>query len=429
MQLLRPGPNARDTGPHMPARRRRKPGVAAAMLGSSLLVTIAACGSDSGSGSSPAPGNATAAAANCGSTPGVTASTITIGDLLPLSGAGVTQRQGWDDGAKARFGLLNDQGGVNHRTITLVTDDDKSTASGSLDSGKDLVENKGVFSILEAPLQDGALDYLKAQGVPDVGWSTADVGAKHDNFFSITGAVIPGVGTTSIAQFIKDQGGKHVADFTVADPQATLSGQLFLKAAQQVGLSVDYTRFNVPFVPGDFTADAQAMVSKNIDSATLAITNNVGIALYKAAKQAGANLKAFVFPNFYDPKAILQVGADVAGTFTGLNAAPFELKLPETLKFQSAMQKYVPSGNVNLLAISGWLAADFTIEVLQKLGDCPTRDAFLTTMRTMAYDGHGVIGSTIKFQQLNTCTWFAKLTATGYEPVGTKAVCGQRVTS
>ncbi|HEV7679161.1 MAG TPA: ABC transporter substrate-binding protein [Candidatus Dormibacteraeota bacterium] len=402
-------------------------GLATTMAGSTLLMGLAACGSSDTNNSATSGGGAAATAATCNS-PGVTASTITIGDLLPLSGAGVTQRAGWDDGVKARFLAVNDAGGVNKRTITLVTDDDKSTASGSLDSGKDLVENKGAFSILEAPLQDGALDYLMAQGVPDVGWSTADVGAKHDNFYSITGAVLPGVASTSIAQFIKDQGGSHVADFTVADPQATTSGQTFIKAAAQVGgLSVDYTRFNVPFVPGDFTADAQAMLSKKIDSATLAITNNVGIALYKAAKQAGVNFKAFVFPNFYDPVAIQQVGADVAGTFTGLNAAPFELNLPETQKFKAAIAKYVPSGKVNLLAMSGWMAADFTIEVLQKLGACPTREGFLSAMKTKTYDGHGAIGTTVQWHQPNLCSWFAKLTATGYQPVGTKPVCGQKV--
>lgn len=402
-------------------------GLATTLAGSTMVLGLAACGSGSNNTTTSGTDTGTGAAAATCNSPGVTASTITIGDLLPLSGAGVTQRAGWDDGVKARFLAQNDSGGINKRTVNVVTDDDKSTASGSLDSGKDLVENKGVFSILEAPLQDGALDYLMSQGVPDVGWSTADVGAKHDNFYSITGAVIPGVSTTSIAQFIKDQGASHVADFTVADPQATTSGQTFIKAAAQVGISVDYTRFNVPFVPGDFTADAQAMLSKHIDSATLAITNNVGIALYKSAKQAGVNFKAFVFPNFYDPVAIQQVGADVAGTFTGLNAAPFELKLPETVKFQAAMAKYMPGGKVNLLAMSGWLAADFTVEVLQKLGGCPTRDAFLSAMKTKTYDGHGTIGSTIKWHQPNLCTWFAKLTATGYQPAGTKAVCGQKV--
>jgi branched-chain amino acid transport system substrate-binding protein len=401
-------------------------GLATTLAGSTMVLGLAACGSGSNNTTTSGTDTGTGAAATCNS-PGVTASTITIGDLLPLSGAGVTQRAGWDDGVKARFLAQNDSGGINKRTVNVVTDDDKSTASGSLDSGKDLVENKGVFSILEAPLQDGALDYLMSQGVPDVGWSTADVGAKHDNFYSITGAVIPGVSTTSIAQFIKDQGASHVADFTVADPQATTAGQTFIKAAAQVGISVDYTRFNVPFVPGDFTADAQAMLSKHIDSATLAITNNVGIALYKSAKQAGVNFKAFVFPNFYDPVAIQQVGADVAGTFTGLNAAPFELKLPETVKFQTAMAKYMPGGKVNLLAMTGWLAADFTVEVLQKLGGCPTRDAFLSAMKTKTYDGHGTIGATIKWHQPNLCTWFAKLTATGYQPAGTKAVCGQKV--
>jgi branched-chain amino acid transport system substrate-binding protein len=398
-----------------------------ALAGSTLLLSLAACGSSNNS-SSGASSTGSNAAASCDS-PGVTKDNITLGILMPVTGAGVTQRAGWDDGVKARLALQNDSGGVNNRKLTSVTGDDKSTAAGSLDAGKDLVENKAAFSILEAPLQDGALDYLQAQGVPDVGWSTADVGAKHSNFFSITGAVLPGTGTTSLAEFIKSQGGQHVANFTVADPQATLAGQLFVKAAQMVGgISIDYSRFNVPFVPGDFTGDAQQMKAKGIDSATLAITNNVGIALYKAAKQAGVDFKAFVFPNFYDPAAVKQVGSDIAGTFTGLNAAPFELKLPESVKFENAMQKYEPNGKANLLAFTGWMAADFTIEILQKLGGCPTRDAFISAMQSKTYDAHGALGFTVKYHQPALCTWFAKINADGtYSPVGNKPVCGQLV--
>jgi ABC-type branched-subunit amino acid transport system substrate-binding protein len=133
-------------------------GLATTLAGSTMLIGLAACGSSTNNnGTSSGGGAVNTAAATCNS-PGVTASIITIGDLLPLSGAGVTQRAGWDDGVKARFAAQNDAGGINKRTVSVVTDDDKSTASGSLDSGKDLVENKNVFSILEAPLQDGALD-------------------------------------------------------------------------------------------------------------------------------------------------------------------------------------------------------------------------------------------------------------------------------
>ena len=398
-------------------------GMRVALAGSTLALSLAACGSsDNNTSSSTSAGSAV----SC-DTPGITATSITIGVLMPLSGSGVTQRAGWNDGVNAYFDMLNASGGINKRTVNVVVDDDKSTAAGSLDAGKDLVENKNAFSILEAPLQDGALDYLQAQGVPDIGHLTADVGAKHSNFFGINGATIPGTGSTAQAQFMKNQGATSAANFTVSDPQATAGGQLFSKAAQVVGLNVGYSRFNVPFVPGDFTADAQAMKAKNIDAASLSITNNVAIALYKAAAQAGVVFKAFVFPNFYDPVGVKQVGADVAGTFTALSAAPFELNLPESVKFQSAVAKYVPSGKTNLTALTGWQAADLTTEILQKLGACPTRSAFLTAMQSATYDGHGTLGYTVKYHQPVLCSWYAKITANGYVPVGNKPVCGTSV--
>src|SRR5581483_10182661 len=364
-----------------PSRQRRKKGFTLAMAGSTLVIGLAACGSSNNSTSGNS-SSSTASAASCDS-PGITANSITIGVLMPLSGAGVTQRAGWNDGVNAYFDQLNAAGGINHRTVNVVVDDDKSTASGSLDSGKDLVENKSAFSVIEAPLEDGALDYFQAQGVPDVGWSTADVGAKHSNFFSITGASLPGTGNSAQAQFMKDQG----------------------------------------------AANAQAMLSAHVDAASLSITNNVAIALYKAAKQAGVDFKAYVFPTFYDPAAEAQVANDVAGTFTALNAAPFELKQSESVKFQNAIQKYVPSGKANLIAFDGWLSADFTAEILQSLGGCPTRSAFIDAMQKKSYDGHGALGYSVQYHQPVLCSWFAKLTTSGYQPVGSKPVCGQKVTA
>ncbi|HZS14456.1 MAG TPA: ABC transporter substrate-binding protein, partial [Candidatus Dormibacteraeota bacterium] len=109
----------------MPSRRRRAT-MSVLMAGSSLALTLAACGSSDNSTSGNS-SSSTASAASCDSA-GVTASAITVGVLMPLSGAGVTQRAGWNDGVNAYFDQLNAAGGINHRTVNVVVDDDKSTA-------------------------------------------------------------------------------------------------------------------------------------------------------------------------------------------------------------------------------------------------------------------------------------------------------------
>ncbi len=82
-----------------------------------VVLTAAACSSGSGStggGSTAAPGN----------TPGVTATTITIGSTQPLTGVAAPGYSEIAPAAKAMFDYINAAGGINGRTFVYKYVDD-----------------------------------------------------------------------------------------------------------------------------------------------------------------------------------------------------------------------------------------------------------------------------------------------------------------
>src|SRR6185436_7995953 len=77
-------------------------------------------------------------------TPGVTATTIVIGQSTPLSGANAELGNDIRNGALAYFSKVNAAGGVHGRKIELATIDDANQVPRAEANTKKLVEEQGV---------------------------------------------------------------------------------------------------------------------------------------------------------------------------------------------------------------------------------------------------------------------------------------------
>src|SRR5712691_350283 len=79
--------------------------------------------------------------------PGVTASTIVIGQSAPLSGANAELGNDIRNGALAYFKKVNDAGGIHGRKIELVTHDDANQVPRAEANTRRLVEEQPVFAL------------------------------------------------------------------------------------------------------------------------------------------------------------------------------------------------------------------------------------------------------------------------------------------
>src|SRR6185436_10927279 len=101
---------------------------------------------DQGLGGAPAGPTTTAAGkaeesgpVTPGPAPGVTADSIKIGYLLPLTGAAPVPSN-FDKGVKVYWNSVNRKGGIFGRKIEVVVEDTQSSASVGKDKAKKLVE-------------------------------------------------------------------------------------------------------------------------------------------------------------------------------------------------------------------------------------------------------------------------------------------------
>ncbi len=141
-----------------------------------LALAIAGCGS-SGSGSS-------------GSTPGVTANSITFGTHQPLTGPAAP---GYDEiahASQAFFDYVNAHGGVFGRKIHLTIKDDAYNPTNTVNVVKQLVLQDNVLGIFEGlgtPTHTKVVGFLNSSKVPDLfvasGCPCWDKGASQPQTF------------------------------------------------------------------------------------------------------------------------------------------------------------------------------------------------------------------------------------------------------
>ncbi|MFD6949003.1 ABC transporter substrate-binding protein [Nocardiopsis sp. TSRI0078] len=102
---------------------------------------------------------------------GVTEDSVIIGSHQPLTGPAAPGYLAVSQGARAVFEYVNDQGGVNGRTIDYRVEDDAYDPAQTIDVTRQLVLEDEIFAMvggLGTPTHSGVLDYLNEQGVPDV---------------------------------------------------------------------------------------------------------------------------------------------------------------------------------------------------------------------------------------------------------------------
>lgn len=134
-------------------------------------------------------GAVTAGAIDPGATTGVTATTIKIGYLVPITGAAPVSSN-FDKGANVYWRYVNDRGGINGRKVNIVIKDTQSSASVGKQEAQKLIEDEKVFAIvvldrLENQKAIGA--YLDSRKVPNIEIQTpANLDASQTWTFGVT---------------------------------------------------------------------------------------------------------------------------------------------------------------------------------------------------------------------------------------------------
>ncbi|HXY92455.1 MAG TPA: ABC transporter substrate-binding protein [Acidimicrobiia bacterium] len=402
-----------------------------------LLASIATIAVWTGSAQGRTGAAAPSASSSCNS-PGVTGDTVKVGLLVEASGPQAATFADVEKGVKARLAKLEADGGLpGGRKVEYVFADDAADDSKNLTEAKRLVEEDGVFAVLEVSSHSkGSASYLHAQGVPVVGWAIDPVWGQYDNMFGYRNSYAPDPAknqTTQTPEVMKKLGAKKIAVLGFDNSASTLAVNNAAAAIKKDGLKVA-NKVIVPAGSTDFTAVAQKLKDSGADGIDTLMDFTQNSALMQAVIQAGIrnNFKAVVFPFGYDPR-VPGAFPSLDGGVVGIDFKPYELNLPAHQEFK----KYYAQVNgadavTSQISMVAWLSTEALIKGLQVAGTCPTRANYIKNLRNVKnYDASGLIQPVSfkdTFGKPVLCLYYVQQEKGAWVPAfGGQLVCGKQI--
>ena len=353
------------------------------------------------------------------SAPGVTPKVIKIGYITSQSGFAASSFKGGDAGAKARIELQNAQGGVDGRKLELVTADDGT--NGNKVAAQDLVENQGVFGVIDlSAFTIAGAPYLNQQGVPVTGFEFDGPEWGQEPYSNMFTYVPPyytsfdGVYYTNdaIPRFLKSIGVKNLAGLAIGISQSSVQNTKgTFAAAAKLGIKNCYQSLSVQFGQTSFTTEALAIQQKGCDGVIAGLVDASDVGLAAGLTQAGTTAKQF-YDTGYDQGVLDDPNASAALEGAYFSASPNFTDPPPGVKGMLAALKKYGAGSKGIPSLGVWAsyqAADVMIKGLEVAGQNPTRASFISELRKVEnYEGNGLFTPGVSFTGFGTPAMFPK---------------------
>ncbi len=381
-----------------------------ATTGLIVALTTSACATAGSSG----------AATEC-SSPGVTAKNLKIGLVFPNTGILAGVFRSIRSGVEARIGVANAAGGIHGRQISIEWRDDESDATKNLTASRDLIENVGVFGLLqETSFVSGSAEYLSTKGIPVSGVVTDPTWGKYSNMFAVSNPYADGSNVSAFGLYAKQNGGTraYLLESTLRASSRMAASKLAASLTSQ-GIRVvgtgDYSENSTD--PAHVAADIRRSGADVIVGAI----SGTGLAnVIKATRAAGVPIKAAFGPDGYYPTLLPKFGPSIAGMAVYISFTPFEAHSAALDSYRNAMAQYAPELNLpdQGTAVMGYITADLFLRGLAAAGDCPTRNGFIQSLRAVRnYNADGLLAETVDMAtssiQISRCYFFMRVNDAG----------------
>jgi ABC-type branched-subunit amino acid transport system substrate-binding protein len=371
-----------------------------------LLAPSAACSSTSTPRANTQPGIATSRpstrsttpAVPAGPSPGVTSTSVTVGQVDDLSSPIPGLFKGAEDGTKAYFAYVNSLGGVDGRKIVLDAQDSAfqsgNVASETATQIRDDFALVGGFSLLdgaEKPLIDSSR-------TPDVGFSL-DPSLFSDPYVYSPEPNPENDFPVGDFKWLKQKYPLAVQKVGILYENATASTRsaeaAFESAMKSVGFKIVYDRGAGPFETS-FLSDILAMKNAGIEMVfNLELPDNLAATFAQEMQQQ--NFKPIHIEGAaYSDKFLSLAGSAADGIYIEQQYALYlgqDAKVvPAVTLFQKWMRAVDPSPDFEIESIYGWSAAELFVQALRQAGNPPTRAGLVTALNKItSFDADGLV--------------------------------------
>lgn len=397
-------------------RAARALGVAALALAASLTVLpLVGAGAASTTASTEVP---VVAAPQ----PGLTAHTVTVGQVDTLSGPVPGLFQGAKFGTQAYFDYVNSHGGVDGRKLVLVADDDGFSAQNYATDTQQLVKTSfalvGGFSLFDA----SGTSAVDAARIPDItpSLSVSRSGSQYN--YSPDPLVVGGARLGSLIYYKKAFGDayQHVGTIDTDVATAEVQSDAVTSAMKSLGYKIVYSRTANPFET-DFLTDVLRMQQDGVQMVYI-----VGLAVNQVAdlaqNMAQQGFKPKVFSTngvAYDSSYIKLAGTAANGTMTDQQSAMYLGQDARTVPAVALFDKWVhhvsKSAHYDTYGVYGWTAAELFVQALKAAGPHPTRAGLLAALNKItSFDGGGLLADGDPAQKVPEKCWIMVKVVNGH---------------
>jgi branched-chain amino acid transport system substrate-binding protein len=350
---------------------------------------------------------------------GVSTNQITVGIMASLTGPlGSDTFSPPMYGARAYFSALNARGGVNGRTVKVVTCDDQSNGSGNQQCVHQLIDEDHVFALTATAVLDYAgASYVNSKGVPDIGGEPVTTAYnQYEHLYSIAGSYEPRDGTvgwdgkidnsTEVYRWLYQKLGARTAAVLYYNQASSA------RYARQIehGLHVEgftVVPEEVDFALPAFTSAALDLKARKVDVVFDALDTSGNGALCKAIEEQGVQLTAKMTTVQGWNDEVRTDYADAPHCRNALYATANErnyedTSIPIVTQFRDDVAKYFPQRPLSMWMLEGWAAAQWLTDAISSCGANVTRrcvEAFMN--RQTPYVGDGLMVPVV-FQRLET---------------------------
>lgn len=356
-------------------------------------------GGGGGGDAGGAPGGEAAACTPGSATgPGVSRTEIKAGNVSQLSGLVPKFGQTGVNGVKAYFNMINSQGGVCGRKLTLVVADDRFQSAQNRAETEKIIP--GVIALVGnvSVVDDGGAPIIDEQGIADISLGTTAPRISARNNFSpnpIDPTPGAGNGIGRILEYFKRTDG-------ISKP-AIFYQDVATGVNQSNNYKIDFERAGIPVVATypvaptatNFRSQANDMKEKGIDFVITVAEVNAMANLARAFGEVDYFPKVpFYGAQVYGQKFLQLAGPNAEGTRVGLIfAIPEEAaSVPGMAAFTTWYGRTAPGADADFFALLGWVAADMFVTALRQAGPDPSQAKILEQMRTFTeYTGNGIV--------------------------------------
>ncbi|MHB1446461.1 MAG: ABC transporter substrate-binding protein [Acidimicrobiales bacterium] len=331
-------------------------------------------------------------AGNTASAPGITPTTITLGNVSGITGVLANNFGQGPQAVQALFSAVNAAGGICGRQLKLLVEDDGQDAGKNAADIANEIPKVFAFVGSTSDADNGGVQEMVNAGTPDFGAAINPNRGVSPVYWSTDGATIytqnghPYVYNT-LANGLKQAGNfpSRVALLAYSVPISAEAAQEFQNMFSQSGASICFTDYSISPATASLDQDVLEMKSKGCTGVftTLDVTGNAKL-LESMSRQDWKPAFAGTTFDGYTPALISVAGESNAQGFEmNLPFLPFNGNNPIINLYESQLSTYEPGQAPSGFGVEAWASAQMFLYALIKAGRNPTRASLTTVLNAI----------------------------------------------